>query len=326
MSDVVYDIIIVGAGPSGINCAIEASRNGLSYLVLEKGVLTNSIFNFPLNMTFFSTSVKLEIGGVPFISHNEKATRSEALEYYRRVMDRFDLNIQFKEMVTDIGRHQKGFNIATTKGSYTSRFVVVATGFFDQPNLMNVKGEELPKVKHYYDEVHRYIRQKVLVVGGANSACDVALELWQKGAEVTMAVREDALYEKVKYWILPNIQNRIAEGSIKAYFNTTVKEITEDKVYLITPEGEIELDNDYVLAMTGYKPNYSFLEKIGVEIRDDDKRTPVYKEHSLESNVSGLYLCGVILGGLHTSKYFIENTRDQGEKIIKDILLKTALV
>ena len=321
----IYDIIIIGAGPTGISCAIEAKKNGLSTLIIEKGMLTNSIYNFPTNMTFFSTSLKLEIGDVPFISHNEKPTRMEALEYYRRVIDSYDLEIKFREEATNIDDRNKGFEVITTKGDYHCDYVIIATGFYDNHRKLNVPGEELPKVKHYYDDVHPYIQQKVVVVGAANSACDVALETWSKGADVTMVIRGDELYQKVKYWILPNIENRIKEGSIKAYFNSTVKEITETEVVIDTPGGSLSIDNDYVLAMTGYTPNYDLLAQFGIEWDNTELQIPTHNEDTLESNRKGLYIAGVINGGLHTSRYFIENTREHGEKIIRDILLKSSI-
>ena len=320
-----HDFILIGGGPTGINCAIEAKKAHLDYVILEKGVLVNSIFHFPANMTFFSTSKNLEIADVPFISHSDKPTRQEALEYYRRLLESFDLNIEFG--VTVQGMHSKdgGYEVNTSEGTFKSKYVVIATGFYDKPNLMNVPGEDLPKVKHYYDEVHHYIRKKVLVVGGANSACDVALECWQKGAEVTMAVREPELYQRVKYWILPNIENRIKEGSIKAYFNTNVKEIGPKSVILQTPEGEITLENDFVLAMTGYSPDYELLQNLGIDILNDELRTPVFDEDTLESNLPGVYLAGVVNGGLKTNKYFIENTRHHAEVIVRDIELKEGI-
>jgi len=226
----------------------------LNYLLVEKGMLVNSLFHFPANMTFFSTSKKLEIADIPFISHTDKPTRREALEYYRRIADHHNLNIQYYEEVTSSTRSADHFLITSDKGSYQSSNVVVTTGFYDVPRLLNVPGEDLPKVKHYYDEAHPYVDQKVLVIGGANSACDIALETWQKGAHVTMAIRKPELYHKVKYWILPNIKNRIAEGSIPAYFDTTIKEIRKESVTLITPEGEKDIENDFVLTMTGYIP------------------------------------------------------------------------
>jgi len=313
-----YDIIIIGAGPTGISCAIEAKKNGLSTLILEKGMLTNSIYNFPTNMTFFSTSLNLEIGEVPFISHNEKPTRMEALEYYRRVIDKWSLDICFREKVTDIDDYKNGFRVNTSEGSHLSDYVIVATGFYDNYRKLDVKGEDLPKVKHYYDDVHPYIQQKVVVVGAANSACDVALETWAKGAEVTMVIRGSELYPKVKYWILPNIKNRIKEGSIKAYFNSTINEITASEVVIDTPDGLIAIENDYVLAMTGYTPNYDLLSQFGISWDDTDLQIPIHNENTLESSRPGVYTAGVINGGLHTSRYFIENTREHGEKIIQE--------
>jgi len=237
----------------------------------------------------------------------------------------YDLAIDFDVEVLGMNKADGNYEINTSEGTYQSKYVIVATGFYDHPNLMNVPGENLPKGKHYYDEVHYYIRKKVLVVGGANSACDVALECWQKGAEVTMAVREPELYKKVKYWILPNIENRIKEGSIKAYFNTNVKEIKPKSVILQTPEGEIEIDNDFVLAMTGYSPNYELLDNLGIAYGDDPLKTPVFDEDTLESNLPGVYLAGVLNGGLKTNKYFIENTRHHADVIVRDIELKEGI-
>lgn len=316
-----YDLVIIGGGPTGLACAIEARKHGLNYLVLEKGVLVNSIFNFPANMTFFSTSQNLEIGDVPFISHVDKPTRREALEYYRRIYDSWKLKVNLYEKVEQLKRAENGlYKIKTSKNNYDTHSVIVATGFYDTPRLMNVPGEGLPKVKHFYDEAHHYVGQKVLVIGAANSACDVALETYYKGAEVTMAIREDKIYEKVKYWIRPNIENRINEGSIKAYFNTTVKEIKEKIVILNTPEGEVVLKNDFVLAMTGYMPDFDFLKNIGINIKDDEMQHPEMDGDTFESNLPNVYLAGVIQAGLHTSKLFIENTRHHGEVIIAEIL------
>ncbi len=315
-----YDLIIIGAGPSGLACAIEAEKAELNYLAVEKGVLVNSIFRFPANMTFFSTSLKLEIGETPFISHSEKPTRREALEYYRRVFESWKLKVKLYEKVENLSRMPEGhYQIRTSKGSYLTRSIILATGFYDTERRLNVEGEDLPKVRHFYDEAHPYIGQKVLVIGAANSACDVALETWSKGAEVTMVIREDGIYEKVKYWIRPNIENRIAEGSIKAYFNSTVKEIRPHEVVLQTPEEEVVLKNDYVLAMTGYQPDYDFFGKIGIEWQNDKNRTPVMNPDTFESNLPHVYLAGVIQAGLDTSKLFIENTRDHGKVIISQI-------
>ena len=316
-----YDLIIVGAGPIGLNCAIEAKKAGLKYLVLEKGVLVNSLFNFPTNMTFFSTSNLLEIGDVPFIAHSEKPTRRESLEYFRRVVQSWKLNINYYEEVKGIEKKTDDtFQVSTSKTDYRSKKVIVATGFYDHFRPLNVPGEDLPKVKHYYDEPHPYVGQNLAVIGAANSACDVALETFYKGAKVTMIIREPNIYEKVKYWIRPNIENRIKEGSIKAYFNSTVKEIRENEILIETPEGEITLENDFVLAMTGYMPDYSFFEKIGLEIGEGDEKIPVHNNETLETNIPGLYIAGVINAGMNTSKLFIENTREHAGIIIKDIL------
>ena len=239
-------MIIIGAGPIGMACAIEAAKKGLNYLVIEKGVLVNSLYHFPTNMTFFSTSNLLEIGEVPFISHSDKPTRREALEYYRRVWQSWKLNINLYEEVILVAPQSEGYIVKTSRSQYETQFIIVATGFFGKSVPMNVPGEDLPKVRHYYDEAHPYIGQKVLVVGAANSACDVALETYQKGAEVTMAIRSDAIYDRVKYWIKPNIENRIKEGSIRAYFNSTIKEIRPHEVILNTPDGEVMIENDFV--------------------------------------------------------------------------------
>ena len=315
-----YDIIIVGAGPIGICCAIQAKKEGLSCLVIEKGVLVNSLFHFPTNMTFFSTSNLLEIGDVPFIAHGDKPTRRESLEYFRRVTESWDLNINLYEKVNQIHkRKEHDFFIETTKGTYSAENIIVATGFYDTPNLLNVPGEELKKVKHYYDEPHPYVGQKIIVIGAGNSAADVALETYLKGAEVTLVIRESAFKENVKYWIRPNIINRIEEGSIKAYYNSTVSEIRETEVDVQTARGKITIENDFVLAMTGYCPDYTFLKNSGVEISDDEFMTPVYNPDTLETTCSGLYLAGVLIGGLGTGKWFIENTRDHAEKIISHI-------
>jgi len=313
------EVIIIGAGPTGLVCGIEAQKAGLDYLILEKGLLVNSLYNFPTNMTFFSTSSLLEIGDVPFISHHDKPTRAESLEYYRRLVSSYDLQINYREKMLDLKAHKKGgYILNTSKTKYHCQNLILAIGFYDVPNLLNVPGEELPKVKHYYDDAHKYIGQKVLVIGAANSACDVALETYQKGAEVSMAVRKETLYKKVKYWIKPNIENRIKEGSITAYFNTTVKEIKEGEVVLMGPKGTFSIENDHVLAMTGYQPDFSFLENLGIKFEGENK-IPVYNELTLESNMPNVYLAGVILAGKQTSKLFIENTRDHGKMIIRAI-------
>ncbi len=315
-----YDVIIIGGGPIGLTCAIEAEKTGLSHLVLEKGVLVNSLFYFPTNMTFFSTSNLLEIGDVPFIAHGDKPTRREALEYYRRVWQSWKLNVRLYERVQDVvASSDQSYQVISDKGSYSTKHVIVATGFFDKEVKLNVPGEDLPKVKHYYDEAHHYIGQKVMVVGAANSACDVALETYLKGSEVTMVIRESDIYEGVKYWIRPNIENRIKEGSITAYFDSTVKEIKPEEVIIRTPKGVVTVSNDFVLAMTGYQPDYSLLETIGIATQEDKYRTPVYDEETLETNLPGIYLAGVICGGLKTNKFFIENSRMHAQQIIRHI-------
>lgn len=314
-----FDLVIIGGGPTGLNCAISAHKAGLKYVVLEKGVLVNSIYHFPINMTFFSTSRLLEIGDTPFISHAEKPTRREALEYYRRLTDSWKLNVKMYEEVRRMQSLGDGYEITTSKDRYQTRSVVIATGFYDTPRLMNVPGEHLPKVKHYYDDAHVYMGQKVLVIGAANSACDVALETWQKGAEVTMAIREGEIYPKVKYWIRPNIENRIKEGSIKAYFHTSVKEIKPHEVILEGPDGAFAIENDFVLAMTGYQPNYPFLENLGIAIPDAEPRIPIHDPETLETSLPRVYLAGVVCAGMETNRLFIENTRDHGEAIIRDL-------
>ena len=321
----ILDIIIVGGGPIGINCAILAKQHGLNALILEKGTIVNSLYHFPTNMTFFSTSKLLEIGNVPFISHSDKPTRRESLEYYRRVVNSWELNVYTFEEVEQIEEKDNGFEVISNKNSYQAKYVIVATGFFDKVRKLNVPGEDLPKVKHYYDEPHPYVGQKIVVVGGANSACDVALETFHKGSDVTMVVRKESLYEKVKYWILPNIKNRIKEGSIKAYFNSNLKEIREGEVDIETPEGLVTLENDFVLAMTGYQPDYKFLENIGLSFSDDKERIPVYNEETLESNIQNLYLAGVVCGGMRTSTFFIENSRVHAKMLVQDIVLKESI-
>src|SRR5690242_1381889 len=317
-----YDVIIIGGGPIGLACAIRAKKAGLKYVILEKGVLVNSLFNYPVNMTFFSSSERLEIGGVPFVSNNVKPTRSEALEYYRRIVTSFDLNIHLFEKVLEVKKTGKNFKIKTSKSDYKTSNIIMAMGFYDIPYLLNVKGEDLPKVKHYYDDPHFYAFQNVLVVGAANSAIDAALETWRKGATVTMVVRGDKISDRVKYWVKPDIDNRIKEGSIKAYFNSEIKEIREHEVDIQTPDGVVTVKNDWVLAMTGYKPNLDFLRKAGVKISEDEVCKPDYSEKNYETNIKGIYLAGVICGGMNTHRLFIENSRVHAEKIIKDIVAK----
>lgn len=317
-----FDVIIIGAGPIGLACGIEAKKAGLDYTIIDKGCLVNSIYNYPLNMTFFSTSDRLEIGGVPFISHGNKPNRFEALEYYRRVASSWELKLKLYEEVDTISKSGDEYEVKTSRGSYNTRAIILATGFYDYPYLMNVPGEELPKVKHYYDEPHPYYRQKIIVVGAANSAVDVALETYRKGADVTMVIREEGLLDTVKYWVKPDIENRIEEGSIKAYFQSEIREIRQREVDIITPEGPLTIDNDFVLAMTGYKPNFKFLEMVGVNIGDDPVMTPEYNPQTNETNVENVYLAGVVCGGLQTNKWFIENSRIHANLIINHLRSK----
>lgn len=311
-----YDLVIIGGGPIGIACGLKAKKSGLSYLILEKGCLTNSLFNYPLNMTFFSTSEKLEIDGIPFVSNNIKPTRPEALEYYRRVATSNELNIHLQEEVTALRKTGNGFDIGTVKETYHSKNVVIATGFFDIPVLMNVPGETLPKVSHYYKEAHFYSMQHVLVVGASNSGVDAALETYRKGAHVSIVVRGTEISERVKYWVRPDMINRIKEGSIKAYYNSTVKEIREREVDLLTPQGLVTIPNDYVIAMTGYKPNLDFLRMAGISLTDDQVFCPYYSKDTMETNIPGLFLAGVVCGGMNTHEWFIENSREHADKII----------
>ncbi len=316
------DLLIIGGGPTGINIAVEAKKAGLDYLIIEKGVLVNSLFHFPSNMTFFSTSKNLEIVDIPFISHTEKPTRKEALEYYRRIVDSYELNVHFYEEVLELEK-KEDFIVKTSKDAYTAQQVVICTGFYDKPRMLDIPGEELSKVKHYYDEAHPYVGQKVLVIGAANSACDVALETWQKGSEVTMVVRGPELKERVKYWILPNIKNRIKEGSIKAHFRSEVTEIREREVDIKNSEGDtITIANDFVLAMTGYTPDYELFDKLQVPLTDDETRAPDFNEDTFETTCQGMYVAGVVNAGLHTSKLFIENTRHHASVIVNHILSK----
>jgi thioredoxin reductase (NADPH) len=321
-----YDVIIVGAGPIGLACGIEAKKAGLTYLIIEKGCLVNSLYHYPLNMTFFSTSERLEIGNVPFISHGPKPNRGESLEYYRRVCSSWDLQIKLYEKVEAVHSKENSHHIVTTRGDYKAKSVILALGFYDLPYLLNVPGETLPKVKHYYDEPHPYFGQNIIVVGAANSAVDVALETFRKGANVTMVIREPSILDSVKYWVRPDIENRIKEGSINAYFNSSIVEIKEQEVVIQTPESVIELKNDFVLAMTGYQPPFEFMEACGIQFMDDPFHTPIYDEKTMETNVQNLYLAGVVCGGLKTNKWFIENSRVHAEMIISDLKTKSISV
>jgi thioredoxin reductase (NADPH) len=324
-----YDIIIVGGGPIGIACALEAKKAGLSYLILEKGCLVNSLYNYPANMTFFSTSERIEIGGVPFVSNNVKPQRSEALEYYRRVAVSNGLNIHLQETVEQIKSENEKpgnpktdpqkFAVTTPRQTYTATYVILATGFYDIPVLLDIPGENLPKVTHYYKEPHFYAMQKVVVVGASNSSVDAALETWRKGAEVTMVIRGEGIGSRVKYWVKPDIENRIKEGSIKAYTHSSLTAIRSGEVDITTPDGPLTIPNDYVIALTGYKPSFDFLRMTGVRLSDDARLQPFYNPETMETNVKNLFLAGVVCGGMNTHIWFIENSRIHAEMIIRAI-------
>ncbi|HEY4288366.1 MAG TPA: YpdA family putative bacillithiol disulfide reductase [Puia sp.] len=314
-----YDIIIVGGGPIGIACALEARKTGLSYLILEKGCLVNSLYNYPANMTFFSTSERIEIGGVPFVSNNVKPQRSEALEYYRRVAVSNGLNIHLQEAVQQIKQDNGKFGVRSTRQTYSATYIILATGFYDIPVLLDIPGEDLPKVTHYYKEPHFYAMQKVVVVGASNSSVDAALETWRKGAEVTMVIRGEGIGPRVKYWVKPDIENRIKEGSIKAYTHSSLTAIRPGEVDIATPDGPITIPNDYVIALTGYQPSFDFLRSAGIRLSDDSRLQPFYNAETMETNAKNLFLAGVVCGGMNTHIWFIENSRIHAEMIIRAI-------
>ncbi len=318
----ILDVLIIGGGPIGLACGLEARRAGLSYLILEKGVLVNSLYHYPSNMTFFSTSERIEIGDIPFVSNNIKPTRPEALEYYRRIAVSQKLNIHLHETVTQVLQQGENYKVKTSLAEYSARNLIIATGFYDIPNLLHIPGEDLSKVRHYYKEPHFYAMQKLLVVGANNSAVDASLESFRKGAEVTMVIKGPEIGKRVKYWVRPDIVNRIEEGSIKAYFNSVLVAIREKEVDIQTPEGIITIPNDYVLLMTGYQPDFAFLERLGIELSQDEKRYPSYNKESMESNQKNIYLAGVVCGGMDTHIWFIENSREHAHQIIQSILKK----
>ncbi|MCM4151528.1 YpdA family putative bacillithiol disulfide reductase [Arenibacter sp. N53] len=322
----IWDVVIVGGGPIGIACGLEAKKKGLSYIILEKGCIVNSLYNYPLNMQFFSSSEKLEIDDIPFISIEAKPKRNEALEYYRRIVTSNHLKISLFENVKSINKTDGNFNIVSEKNTYQSKNVIISTGFYDIPNKVNVPGEDLKKVTHYYKDPHFYSSQKVAVIGASNSAIDAALECYRKGADVSLIIRGPEVGQRVKYWVRPDIINRIEEGSIKVYYNSLVQEITEDEIILKSPTGIISLKNDYVLALTGYMPNLGFLKKIGIHLSEDEKKIPHYDSETMETNVENLYLAGVICGGMETHKWFIENSRIHAKMIMQNILKNIKLV
>jgi len=315
-----YDVLIIGAGPIGMACAIEAKKAGLSYVIVEKGALVNSLYNYPVFMTFFSTSQRLEIGDVPFVSINPKPNRNEAVEYYRRVAEKFSLNIHLFEKVEKVKKADDGlFDIQTAKRNYRSKYVIVSTGFYDVPLLMNIPGEDLPKVTHYYKDPHLYAFQRVLVVGANNSAIDAALETYRKGAQVTLVIRGQEIGSYVKYWVRPDIENRIKEGEIKVHYGSSLTSIEPDTVHVQTPEGPLVLENDFVIAMTGYTPDFKLLDNLGLELSGDAANCPVYNPDTMESSIPGFYLAGVVCGGMNTHKWFIENSRVHAVQIFDHI-------
>ena len=355
-----YTILVIGGGPIGLACGLAAKKAGLSYIIVEKGTLVNSLYNYPANMTFFSTSDRLEIGGVPFVSNNVKPTRSESLEYYRRVAESKGLNVHLFEEVLDVHKvdtnitkdipvmardhtavvkndlviekseitveernpdafGKGGYIVKTSKTTYHADNIILATGFYDIPNKLNIPGEDLPKVTHYYKEPHFYYKQKVVVIGANNSSSDAALETFRKGSDVTMVIRGKEVGHRVKYWARPDIVNRITDGSIKAYFESHLTAIRPDEVDIQTPDGLITIPNDYVIAATGYQPNFAFLKKIGIHLSDDDKLYPDYDKETQLSNMPNIYLAGVVCGGMDTHVWFIENSRVHAEQIIEHI-------
>jgi thioredoxin reductase (NADPH) len=312
-------VIIIGGGPIGLAVAIELKRQNIPVKIIERGCLVNSIFNYPKNMTFFSTSERLEIGDIPFISHGPKPTRPEALEYYRRAAEHYELDIHLYEEVQNITGSDGNFTVQTDKNNYEAQKIVVASGFYDIAKKMNIPGEELDKVTHYYDEAHAYAWQNVVVIGGGNSGVDAALETYRAHANVTLVVKYPGIKDTVKYWVKPDIENRIKNEEIDAYFNSEVTKITPDEVLISTPGGTKTIPNDFVLALTGYKPNFDLMKRFGIELSDDKKRMPLFDDDTLETNRDGMYVAGVVCGGMDTSSLFIENTRIHAEHIAEDI-------
>lgn len=320
------DALVIGAGPTGLACGIELQQRGVRTVLVEKGCVVNSLYHYPTNMTFFTTPELLEIGNIPMTSLNEKPNRTEAMKYYRRVADHYRLDIRQYEMVERIAGEDLAFQVFSTdrhgcQHVYQARKIVLATGYYDVPNLLGVPGEDMPKVLHYYKEAHPYYNQDVAVIGAKNSAAIAALELWWTGARVTLIHRGAAISNSVKYWIKPNIENRIKNGEIKAYFHSRVLEIQTDLIRVATPEGEFSLKNDFVFALIGYQPDLKFLNSTGITLEPETLR-PRTSPETLESETKGIYLAGVIVAGMHTNEIFIENGRFHGQLIARDIAAK----
>jgi thioredoxin reductase (NADPH) len=323
----IHDVLVIGAGPTGLACAIAAQNLGCKVVLVDKGCLTNSLFHYPAHMTFFTTPELLEIGNMPFSSPNQKPTRAEALEYYRKVTDHYRLDVRQYQNVDSVSGADGGFEVHTTDRfgrdlRHRARKLIVSTGYYDLPNYLNIPGEDLPKVKHYYHEPHPYFAQDVLVIGGKNSAAIAALDLWRHGARVTLVHRGAELHRHIKYWIKPDIENRIKNGEVTAHFSTTVSRIDHDTVTLATHAGEQTIPNEFVFALTGYHPDFRFIESLGIRLDPDNARCPVCNRKTLESNVPGIYLAGVIVAGERTNEIFIENGRFHGDLIAKDLAAK----
>jgi thioredoxin reductase (NADPH) len=327
----IVDLLVIGAGPTGLACAIEAQRAGFSALLVDKGCLCNSLFHYPSNMTFFTTPELLEIGNMPFSSPNQKPNRNEALEYYRKVAEHYQLDIRQYENVDQVRGSDGNFTVHTTDRfgrtlHHRARKLVIATGYYDLPNYLGIPGEDFSKVKHYYHEPHPFYDLDVLVIGGKNSAAIAALDLWRHGSKVTLVHRAPQMHRHVKYWILPDINNRIKNGEIKAYFDSTVTNIAEDDVTLATSDGEVTIANQFVFALTGYHPDFDFIESLGITLDEANDRCPVCDPATLESNVPGIYLAGVVVAGERTNEIFIENGRFHGQLIAENLRGKLVAV
>jgi thioredoxin reductase (NADPH) len=327
----IYDMLVIGAGPTGLACAIEAKRAGFKPVLIDKGCLCNSLFHYPAHMTFFTTPELLEIGDMPFSSPNQKPNRVEALEYYRKVAEHYALDVRQYETVVSVAGSDGDFVVHTTdrfdrRTKHRARKLVIATGYYDLPNYLNIPGEEMNKVRHYYHEPHPFYGLDVVVIGGKNSAAIAALDLWRHGAKVTLVHRGAEMHRHVKYWILPDINNRVKNGEITAYFSSSVIEVREDDVTIATSDGPVTIPNHFVFALTGYHPDFSFIERLGVKLDAENDRCPVCDPSTLESNVPGIYLAGVIVAGERTNEIFIENGRFHGKQIADDLKVKLSAV